>query len=288
MSGQLVSYHPALEADENLLLVSQRALGPQDEEALRGAAAVFLPQVCRPDLHALVQSFGLPHFPRPACQLTYNGKVGNHRLFAELGLPQPATLEFSGLELAVAAWREGGLRGLEPPLVAKGAAGGEGRNVYLVHSPEDLEALGPRLETASAFGPAGLILQQYVESQGRDMRVLIIGDELEAFWRIGAPGEFRANLSQGGRVERGERPRDLERGKELAEALAKWAGIDLAAVDLLHPLGADPLLLEINFYFGRSALGGEGPFLGRLLAAARRWLQARGLDPSRVSLAEDL
>jgi ribosomal protein S6--L-glutamate ligase len=71
----------------------------------------------------------------------------------------------------------------------------------------------------------------------------------------------------------------------LARRLKKAAGLDLAAVDILAPEGGQPLLLEVNFYFGRRALGGSEPFLVLLLEAVRAWLSGLGLDPLKVRLS---
>jgi ribosomal protein S6--L-glutamate ligase len=289
VTGPIVSYHPGLVAEENLLLVSQRPLDERDHLAVARAAAVLLPQVCRPDLHALVAGLGKPHFPRPRVHLTLDGKVGNHLLFTRLGLPRPRTLVYPDLACAARAWRDGALAqaGLAPPLVAKGAGGGEGRNVFMVHDPEELLSLEGALETACPFGPSGLVLQELVDSGGRDLRVLLVGDHQEAYWRIGQPGEFRNNLSQGGRVERHAWPEEMAAGLELARRLQLAAGLDLAGVDVLVPPQGQPLLLEINFYFGRQALGGLAALRRLWLAAVRRWLAGLGLDPARVGEAQD-
>ncbi len=289
MTGAIVSYHPGLAAEVNMLLVSQRPLDTGDRAALAGAAAVLLPQVCRPDLHDLVRSLGKPHFPRPALQLTLDGKVGNHLLFSRLGLPQPRTLSFEGIGQAAQAWREGVLAaaGLRPPLVVKGAGGGEGRNVFLARSPEDLESLEGSLETRCVYGPPGLVAQELVESKGRDLRVILAGDYQEAYWRLGRPGEFRNNLSQGGRVEREDWPEEMAAGLKLARLLQGRAGLDLAGVDVLVDPERGPLLLEINFYFGRRALGGLEAWRRLQLKAARGWLAGLGLDPGRVREAQD-
>lgn len=287
MTGPIVSFHPAIEAEENLLLTSQRPLDANDRAAVSRAAAVVLPQICRPDLYSLVAGLNKPHFPRPKTQLTLDGKVGNFRLFQSLNLPQPRGIVFEGLEQAVSAWRRGDTQkvGLLPPLVVKGAGGGEGKNVFLVASSEELADLQGLLETACLNGPAGLVLQEYVECNGRDARVVIIGQWEDAFWRVAPPGEFRSNLSQGGRVDRDSRAEDLAKVRSLARRLKEAAGLDLAAVDILAPKGGEPMLLEINFYFGRRALGGSGPFLEILLKAARGWLSGLGLDSQKARLA---
>ncbi len=276
-----------MRAEVNRLLFSQRPLNQGDRRELARAAAVLLPQVCRPDLYQLVRELKRPHFPRPRVHLAYDGKVGNYRLFKELGLPQPPTREFSGLEQAARAWERGELARLgHPPLVAKGAGGGMGQNVFLVSGPKELRALGRELDTSCARGPAGLVLQRFIDCGGRDARVVLVGHWEDAFWRVGPPGQFRSNLSQGGRVERPESDPELERARQLVRRLRERAGFDLGAVDVLVPPGAGPLLLEINFFFGRQALGGSRAFARIYLAAVRHWLQGLGLDPARVELEE--
>ena len=286
MHGPIVSYHPALKADENLLLVSQRPLDQRDSRAMAGAGAILLPQAPRADLHAMALKSGKPVFPRSGPFHTNDGKLGNFMLFEKLGLAHPVTLCFDGLPQALAAWKDGAPQraGITPPLVAKGAGGGEGRNVFLVNSAEELARLEGRLDPTCMRGPSGLVLQEYVECAGRDARVVIMGDRMQAFWRVAAKGEFRGNLSQGGRVDRDSRPDDLARALELARRLRDLAAVDLAAVDFLIPEGKEPMFLEINFYFGRRALGGAEAFLEEFLLAVRQWLQGLGLDRNRVRL----
>lgn len=283
----LVSYHPALEAEVNLLLTSQRALDSRDEQAMAGAAAVLLPQAPRLDLYELVKSHDKPHFPRAQVQLSADGKVGNHRLFTSLGLDQPATMEFADLAEAATAWEQGRVPGHGAgPLVAKGAGGGEGQNVFLVRTPEELRALGPRLSTRCKQGPDGLVLQEFIDTGGRDLRVIFIGPWEGVFWRQAAGGEFRSNLSQAGRIQAASDGPQEQRALHLARRLRQGADLDVAAVDLLIAPDSRPLLLEINFAFGRRALGGTSAFLQLYLAATRLWLSGLGLDPHRVRLAE--
>lgn len=282
----VVSYHPLLEADINFLLASQRPLDQRDERAVAKARAVLLPQAPRVDLHDLVRCHAKPHFPRARVQLHQDGKVGNYRLFSSLNLPQPATAAFTNLAQAVRAWEQGRVPGGgAKPLVAKGAGGGEGCNVYLVKSPAELAALGDALETRCARGPDGLVLQEYLDTEGRDIRVIFLGSHVDAFWRQAPDGEFRSNLSQGGRMDRRTGQDKLDQAVRLALKLKKLAGLDLAAVDLL-PGPQGPLLLEINFYFGRHALGGSEKYWRLYLDAAREWLAELGLDSRRISLAE--
>lgn len=283
--GTVVSYHPLIQAPDNRLLVSQRSLDQGDNQALESAAAVVLPHLCRPDLYDLVIRLNKPHFPRQAARLGHDGKVGALRLFHQLDLPQPKGLEFPDLNQAVAAWQNGGLAeaGMEPPLVAKGAGGGMGDNVFLVRTPEELAGLTGRLDTTCAHGPTGLVLQEYIETNGRDCRVVFIGGWRDAFWRKGVEGEFRANLSQGGQVVRHEDVAQLAQAKALAQRLRNTAELDVAAVDILFTGDGEPLLLEINHYFGREAIGGGDIFRRRYFQAVQGWLAGLGMDPGLVS-----
>lgn len=281
-----MSFHPALAAEDNRLLVSQRPLNPGDLRAVARAGAVLLPQACRRDLYALAAGLGKPLFPRGAALLALDGKVGNHRLFAGLGLAHPPTLAFPDLARAARAWEKGlpGLAAGGAPLVAKGAGGGMGDNVFLVENPAALRALAGRLETACARGPSGLVLQKYLPAGTSDLRVVILGSKTRAYWRHAPAGEWRSNLAAGGSWEAASRPADQARGVALARELARRAHLDLCGVDVLCPPGEPPLLLEVNAYFGREALGGTARFLELYLGAVRAWLEGRGLDPGRVGL----
>jgi ribosomal protein S6--L-glutamate ligase len=288
--NNIVSFHPLIQARDNRLLESQRPLDEEDRKAVEAAAAVVLPHLCRPDLYELIVSLKKPHFPRQAVRLSFDGKVGALRLFEQLGLPQPKGLAFSTLDEAVAAWRQDGgaglaEAGLKPPLVAKGAGGGMGDNIFLVRTPEELAELAGRLDTACVHGPAGLVLQEYIETGGRDCRVVFIGGWRDAFWRKGADGEFRANLSQGGQVVRDMDLPNLMRAKALAERLRRAAQFDVAAVDLLFNQEGQPLLLEINHYFGREAIGGGEVFRRRYFRAVQGWLAGLGMEPGLVRYA---
>ncbi|CAO0822571.1 ATP-grasp domain-containing protein [Desulfarculales bacterium] len=290
MPGAIVNYHPGLKADHNLLLASQRPLDRRDYLAVAKAAAVLLPQICRPDLYALVAALNKPHFPRPLVHLGLDGKVGHHLLFKHHGLPQPRTLAFADLEQAARAWQKGRVAaaGIHAPLVAKGAGGGQGRNVFLVHTPEELLGLAGQLDTHCFQGPSGLVLQNRVAIPGRDARVVMVGRQVDCFWRlVPQEGAFFTSLSQGGIIDREGWPDEMARAVALVRRLQDLAGLDLAGVDVLVPLDAPPLLLEINFYFGRNAHGGTAGLRRMHLQAAREWLAGLGLDGESVGLDEE-
>lgn len=289
MQDLIVSFHPMIAADRTIVLESRRALNRSDVLAVSRAEAVLMPLAPRPDVYALVAGLGKPMFPNPAVYLSLDGKIGNQRLFNALGLPHPQAITFACVDDALKAWQDnsGELLSLGTPLVAKGAGGGMGDNVFLVNTTDELARVARRIDTRCQNGPDGLLLQQFIDCGGTDLRVVILGDDHRAYWRHGADGQWRSNLSQNGTADFDSRPGEMAAGVALARRLADAAGLDMAGVDVLMPPGERPLLLEINFFFGRSALGGTDAFLQMHMAAVHRWLAGRGIDPERVSLSQD-
>jgi len=74
--------------------------------------------------------------------------------------------------------REGVLGDVPYPLLVKAAAGGGGKGMRIVRSPDDLEdaLASARREAASAFGDDTMLVERYLE-QGRHVEVQVIGDE---------------------------------------------------------------------------------------------------------------
>jgi propionyl-CoA carboxylase alpha chain len=72
------------------------------------------------------------------------------------------------------------------PLLVKASAGGGGRGMRVVRTPDDLaDALASaRAEAASAFGDATVFVEQYVET-GRHVEVQVMADEHGTVWVLG-------------------------------------------------------------------------------------------------------
>ena len=88
------------------------------------------------------------------------------------------------------------------------------------------------------------IIQEYIaEAAGRDLRIIVVGSRpVAAMERHAPPGDFRANLHQGGSAE----PASLDHATAaLAVAAARAHGLAVAGVDLLLSRRG-PLLLEVN------------------------------------------
>ena len=76
-------------------------------------------------------------------------------------------------------------------------------------------------------------------------------------------------------------PELIRIGRHAAARLCEKTGINLAGFDLIFPSGADrpdPLLLEINYFFGRRGLGGPATFYDMLNSEINHWLARNGLS----------
>jgi ribosomal protein S6--L-glutamate ligase len=157
------------------------------------------------------------------------------------------------------------------PLVLKADRGGEGSFVFLVASRAEL------LEKLDLVPPGeGFILQEKINHGGRDLRVVVLFDTFYAYWRVQPdPDIFLTNLSQGGRIVHQENDPLIPRAITMVQGFCRRTGINLAGFDILFDRNRSPgipLFLEINYYFGRTGLGGALRFYNLLQGAADRWL----------------
>ena len=126
------------------------------------------------------------------------------------------------------------------PLVIKLIEGTQGVGVVLAETKKAAESV---IQTLMGLN-ANIIVQEYIkESAGSDIRCFVVGDKVVASMeRKAAPGEFRANIHQGGhasaiKITKAER--------EIAIKACKIMGLKMAGVDLLRS-ERGPLVLEIN------------------------------------------
>ena len=86
-------------------------------------------------------------------------------------------------------------------------------------------------------------LQEFVPHDGWDVRVLLVGAEVFCIRRVAAAGEWRTNVSLGGRPEAFDAPADWI---DLARAASETLGTRIAGVDLLPGRDGRVLVLEVN------------------------------------------
>lgn len=125
------------------------------------------------------------------------------------------------------------------PFVQKPNRGCGGEGVCLVEMVAAIHALPNDI--------SDFVFQPYLVNSG-DYRVLVLGGGLlGAVHRIARAGEFRNNISQGGRAEAVTDPLLLSRLEQMAGTVAAWSGLNFFGLDVL-PCAADGqwYFLELN------------------------------------------
>lgn len=152
----------------------------------------------------------------------------------KIGIP-PTAFVRDKLDVAAAIERVGGT-----PVIIKLIEGTQGVGVILAESARMAQAVVETLHSTQQ----NVLIQAFVsESKGRDIRALVVGDQVVAAMRRTAQGdEFRSNKHRGGKVE----PVILSyEYAETAVRAAQIMGLKVAGVDLLE--GRDgPLVMEVN------------------------------------------
>ncbi len=126
------------------------------------------------------------------------------------------------------------------PVIIKLLEGTQGVGVILAESAKVAEAIVETLHGARQ----NVLIQKFVaESKGRDVRAIVVGDQVVAAMRRVAQGqEFRSNVHRGGKTEA------IELDEEFAETAVRSAqilGLRVAGVDMLE--GKDgPQVMEVN------------------------------------------
>jgi ribosomal protein S6--L-glutamate ligase len=126
------------------------------------------------------------------------------------------------------------------PVIIKLLEGTQGIGVILAPEVRVAETI---IETLQSTRQNVLIQQFVAESRSRDIRALVVGDQVvAAMRRIGRDDDFRSNVHRGGRVE----PVTLdEEAKDVAVRAAHIMGLRVAGVDLLES-DDGPLVMEVN------------------------------------------
>ena len=161
-------------------------------------------------------------------------KVLTHLKLQEFEVPQPTTY--------IASTAEAGkkiIKKIHYPAVMKLPSGTHGKGVMLADSQESasgmIDALGLLKQP--------FLIQEFIETDGTDLRILVVGTEVIASMkRIAANGEGRANMHAGGNAEK---ILIDQKTKKVAITASHACGAEICAIDILQS-AKGPLVLEIN------------------------------------------
>jgi ribosomal protein S6--L-glutamate ligase len=274
----IVSFHPIIRADSNILCAG-RDPDHSDLAVIRAARAVILPQGCPRRLYFMARDNCPNIFPNYDARFHYPGKIGQINLFLEKSIAHPPTETFNSVEEFNSRYSGQRYPGL--PLVFKLDWGGEGDTVFLVRSARELGDLVHHAACCEASGQTGFLLQQYIPTGNRSLRVTVIGDSILSYWRIGEDlAGFHASLSRGAKIDFEGDLVLKQAAEKVVKEFCRSNGINLAGLDVIFSEGdpaPQPLLLEINYFFGRVGLGGSEAYYRILKKAIRRWLKGINL-----------
>ena len=272
----ILSFHPIIEADENIICAGRQP-DEHDLSAIRRAHAVILPQGCSEALYHMARSH-CPHvFPNLDIRFAYPGKIGQIRLFRKLELPHPRTELYEDLlDL------ERRPSTIPLPVVVKLNYGGQGDTVFLADTPDTLEKALETIRACERTGQKGFLIQQFICTRDRSLRIAVIHRRLVAYWRI-APGRFGTSVAQGAHIVHEADPHLREAAAQVVRDVCRKTGLQLAGFDFIfaaEDLEAgriEPLALEINYFFGRTGLGGSQNYYRILEREVDTWLSETGL-----------
>ncbi|ERH63217.1 MULTISPECIES: 30S ribosomal protein S6--L-glutamate ligase [Pantoea] len=151
------------------------------------------------------------------------------------------------------------------PLVVKLVEGTQGIGVVLAETRQAAESVIDAFRGLNAH----ILVQEFIkEARGRDIRCLVIGDEVvAAIEREAKEGDFRSNLHRGGSA-RAVTITDQER--EIAVKAATTLGLAVAGVDILRA-NRGPLVMEVNASPGLEGI--EGSTGLDIAAMMIRWIE---------------
>ena len=123
------------------------------------------------------------------------------------------------------------------PLVVKQSFGSRGKEVYLVRNRTELRERMEELKCRPH------LFQKYIESSyGKDIRVIVIGEEVVGGMLRTSEGDFRSNIGNGGTGSVFSLNEDQKR---LALKIKEVLGLDYCGIDVLF--GKDgPVVCEVN------------------------------------------
>ncbi len=165
-------------------------------------------------------------------QIMHN-KLLTHIYLEQKGIPMPKTFVAPTITQAKEI-----LKDIKYPVMIKFLEGTQGKGVVFLESYAAASSFLDSLEKEKQF-----IIQEHIDSNGEDIRVIVAGETvIAAMKRKAAPMEMRSNYHAGGSVHKVEVTPEMEK---IAINAAKAVKADICGVDILETeLG--PLVIEVN------------------------------------------
>ncbi|HEC42679.1 MAG TPA: RimK family alpha-L-glutamate ligase [Bacteroides sp.] len=167
-------------------------------------------------------------------------KLRTLQICSDAGIPTPRTIGINvNSPLTSLIEKIGGF-----PIVIKLLHGSGGEGVALLRDKSSAISTIQSLMKART----GILLQEYINSGGKDYRVIVMGNKVVVSYQRSAPrGEIRTSLQIGGQGT----PVNLsEEDLSICIRAAKATGLSIAGVDLIKDHSGKPYVIEVNSNFG--------------------------------------
>ncbi len=275
----ILSFHPIIVADENIICAG-RDPDEQDRAVIRAADAVILPQGCTEPLYRMATADCRHVFPNLDVRFDFPFKSGQTRLLDKLGIAHPETAYF---ENVAEFHRSAG--NIVYPVVVKYDWGGQGNTVFKACDSKQMSVVLDKAAACETTGQCGFLIQEYIPADHGALRIALIATQKLAYWRVPqSPDTFGTHVDGGARIDASYRP-DLQRmAIDVVEQVGRQTGLQLAGFDFIFDKrdlergSIRPLMLVINYFFGRTGLGGSEAYYRILEAEIDKWLAAIGLS----------
>ncbi len=277
----ILSFHPIIEADKNII-VAGRQPDESDLRAIQQADAVIVFQGCSETLYRMARQNCAHVFPNLDVRFDYPGKRGQIDLFGRLGIAHPGTRCYSSLAVF-----DQDTTPVAFPAVVKLDWGGQGETVFKVTHSGEMDEVIKRVAAFEISGQYGFLIQQYIACGQRSLRAVVIGTRILSYWRQQRiAGQFGTSVAGGAAIEHGADPEFQDAALAVVRGFCERTGLQLAGFDFIFgehdPCASppEPLMLEINYYFGRTGLGGSDAYYRILEEEVDQWLARIGLNRS--------
>jgi ribosomal protein S6--L-glutamate ligase len=274
----VISFHPCFVGDRNIICAG-RPPGGQELSAIKSADAVVLPQGCSRSLYEMACNNCPNVFPNYDVRFQYPGKTGQVLLFREMNLPHPQTSTYATVRGLLDS--SGKSMQFRFPFVFKYDWGGEGETVFLIKSKSEFSSFLKQAARYERSGHGGCLIQEYVPTN-RSLRIARIGKRTFSYWRVmDAADIFGTSITRGARIDADTDPELQRAAVGYLEDFCEKTGINLAGFDALfsnETVPAQPLFIDINYFFGRKGLGGSETYYRVLEAEIHRWLDDHRLS----------
>ncbi len=212
---------------------------PKEAELIRNAGTIYYPTSFYADLFNVM---GKRTFPSFHTYKFVQDKIKQTAIFKMLKIPHPYTKVFYGKKQKNTI-----LNYFTFPFIAKKPRNSSmGRGIYLIRNKNELSAY--------LSNPWPAYIQEYLPVN-HDMRIIIIGKEIAlSYLRIAKKGEFRSNISFGGKIEFSKLP---QKALDIALNAAHKCGWDDVGMDIIEYKNKFHVV-EANMKYGRKGFKQAG------------------------------